>query len=184
MFKHLFSNITYVSLEPTEITQTTEESDEKFLLSQFNPIYKWIARDEDGLLILFDEKPILIKPKKGKFKGQISWENFSKWHTINLFGHLFTDIKTTNPTLIEDYVKQSPTIRKGPNGHIGTKMKTLYLVNVDKNEDGYGVELYCAGIFDNREAAEERARAFEDADITEIELNSNTTDAFLGGYGE
>ena len=40
MFKHLFSNITYVSLEPTEITQTTEESDEKFLLSQFNPIYK------------------------------------------------------------------------------------------------------------------------------------------------
>lgn len=34
-------------------------------------------------------------------------------------------------------------------------MKTLYLVNVDKNEDGYGVELYCAGIFDTREAAEE-----------------------------
>lgn len=53
-------------------------------------------------------------------------------------------------------------------------MKTLYLVNVlvnvDKNEDGYGVERYCAGIFDSREAAEERARAFEDADITEIEL--------------
>lgn len=66
-------------------------------------------------------------------------------------------------------------------------MKTLYLVNVDKNEDGYGVELYCAGIFDTREAAEERARAFEDADIIEIieiELNSNTTDAFLGGYSE
>ena len=32
---------------------------------------------------------------------------------------------------------------------------SLYLVNVDKNEDGYGVELYCAGIFDTREAAEE-----------------------------
>jgi hypothetical protein len=63
-------------------------------------------------------------------------------------------------------------------------MKTIYLVNVDKNEDGYGVELYCAGIFDTREAAEERARAFEDADIIEIELNSNTTDAFLGGYSE
>ena len=68
-------------------------------------------------------------------------------------------------------------------------MKTLYLVNVDKNEDDYGVELYCAGIFDTREAAEERARAFEDADIIdadiiEIELNSNTTDAFLGGYSE
>ena len=66
-------------------------------------------------------------------------------------------------------------------------MKTLYLVNVDKNEDGYGVDLYCAGIFDTREAAEERARAFEDAedvDIIEIELNSNTTDAFLGGYSE
>ena len=67
-------------------------------------------------------------------------------------------------------------------------MKTLYLVNVlvnvDKNEDGYGVERYCAGIFDSREAAEERARAFEDADIIEIELNSNTTDAFLGGYSE
>ena len=62
-------------------------------------------------------------------------------------------------------------------------MKTLYLVNVDKNEDGYGVELYCAGIFDSREAAEERARAFEDADITEIELNSNTN-AYLGGYRE
>ena len=58
---------------------------------------------------------------------------------------------------------------------------------MDKNEDGYGVELYCAGIFDTREAAEERARAFEDADIIEIieiELNSNTTDAFLGGYSE
>ena len=68
-------------------------------------------------------------------------------------------------------------------------MKTLYLVNVDKNEDDYGVELYCAGIFDTREAAEERVRAFEDADIIdadiiEIELNSNTTDAFLGGYRE
>ena len=105
MFKHLFSNITYLNLEPTEITKTKEEADEKFLLSQFNPIYKWIARDEDGTLTLFDKKPILIKPKKGKFKGQISWENFSKWHTINLFGHLFTEIKTTNPTRIEDYVK-------------------------------------------------------------------------------
>ena len=63
-------------------------------------------------------------------------------------------------------------------------MKTLYLVHVDKNEDGYGVELYCAGIFDSKEAAEERAKLFEDADITEVELNSSTTDVYLDGYRE
>ena len=63
-------------------------------------------------------------------------------------------------------------------------MKTLYLVHVDKNEDGYGVELYCAGIFDSKEAAEERAKTFEDSNITEIKLNSNTTDVYLDGYRE
>ena len=63
-------------------------------------------------------------------------------------------------------------------------MKTLYLVHVDKNEDGYGVELYCAGIFDSKEAAEERAKLFEDADITEVELNSSTTNVYLDGYRE
>lgn len=63
-------------------------------------------------------------------------------------------------------------------------MKTLYLVHVNKNEDGYGVELYCAGIFDSKEAAEERAKLFEDADITEVELNSSTTDVYLNGYSE
>ena len=63
-------------------------------------------------------------------------------------------------------------------------MKTLYLVHIDKNDDYYGVELYCAGIFDSKEAAEERAKLFEDADITEVELNSSTTDVYLGGYRE
>ena len=63
-------------------------------------------------------------------------------------------------------------------------MKNLYLVHVDKNEDSYGVELYCVGIFDSKEAAEERAKLFEDADITEVELNSSTTNVYLDGYRE
>ena len=63
-------------------------------------------------------------------------------------------------------------------------MKTLYLVHVNKNDDGYGMELYCVGIFDSREAAENHAKYFEDADITEVELNSNTTDVYINGYGE
>ena len=63
-------------------------------------------------------------------------------------------------------------------------MQTLYLVHVDKNEDGYGVELYCAGIFDSKEAAEERAKLFNCADITEVELNASTTDVYLDGYRE
>ena len=63
-------------------------------------------------------------------------------------------------------------------------MKTLYLVHVDKNEDDYGVELYCVGIFDSKEAAKERAKLFDDADITEVELNSSTTDVYLDGYRE
>lgn len=63
-------------------------------------------------------------------------------------------------------------------------MKTLYLVHVDKNEDGYGVELYCVGIFDSKEAAKERAKLFDGADITEVELNSSTTDVYLDSYRE
>lgn len=55
---------------------------------------------------------------------------------------------------------------------------------VSKNEDSYGVELYCIGIFDSKEAAEERTKLFKDADITEVELNSSTTNVYLDGYRE
>lgn len=63
-------------------------------------------------------------------------------------------------------------------------MNTLYLVYADKYEGGYGVELYCIGIFDSREAAEARANDFEYADIAVVDLNSTTTDVYLDGYRE
>ena len=63
-------------------------------------------------------------------------------------------------------------------------MQTLYLVHIDKNNHNYGVELYCVGIFDSKEAAEEQAKLFDGADITEIELNSSTTDVYLDSYRE
>lgn len=63
-------------------------------------------------------------------------------------------------------------------------MQTLYLVHIDKNNHNYGVELYCVGIFDSKEAAEERAKLFDGADITEVELNASTTDVYLDGYRE
>lgn len=107
MFKHLFPNVTYLNLEPTEVVKTENELNEKFLLSQINPVYKWIARDQNGLLTLFDKKPTLTKPTKGPFRGQLLWENFAQWHTVGLFRHLFRDIESTNtePTLIEEYLK-------------------------------------------------------------------------------
>lgn len=109
MFSHLFGNINFLNMEPVEIIRTRVEVDEKFLLSQFNPIYKWIARDEDGLLTLFDTKPMLTKPKKGKFKDQIVWQNFGKWHTLNLFSELFSSISNlaTEPILIKKFLNEN-----------------------------------------------------------------------------
>lgn len=61
-------------------------------------------------------------------------------------------------------------------------MNTVYLVHVDTSASLYDIELHCMGIFDSREAAEERACSFEGATIDEIELNSATTEVYLGGY--
>lgn len=65
------------------------------------------------------------------------------------------------------------------------KMKqTLYLVIADKFDSYHGVELYCAGVFSAKEAAEELAKQYEDAEVKEIELNSDAKEVYLGGYRE
>lgn len=79
---------------------------------------------------------------------------------------------------------------------------TLYLVTFDGYYGGYGSEIYCGGIFDTKEKAEEYIR--NDANlsegnclISEVHLNAGlkttdmggrfetiSTDIYLGGYCE
>ena len=75
---------------------------------------------------------------------------------------------------------------------------TLYLVTFDGYCGGYGSEIYCGGIFDNKEKAEEYIRndvnLLEDRClISELHLNVGlktsdvvniSTDIYLGGYCE
>lgn len=78
---------------------------------------------------------------------------------------------------------------------------TLYLVTYDGYYAGYGTEIYCGGIFDTKEKAEDYIRndanlPKSNAHISELKLNEGlkttnndvfatiSTDVYLGGYLE
>ena len=74
--------------------------EERIILSNTSQIYKWIARDKDGSLHLFTEKP---------YK-----DNFNRWvinsgclERLNIFNHLYKFIRwdNTEPYCIQDLLK-------------------------------------------------------------------------------
>ena len=74
--------------------------DEKVILKNINKKFKWIVRDEDGLLYVYIDKPV---------KVDTCWDLYPYTYTsqLNLFNHLFTFIKWEDeePYLIEDLLK-------------------------------------------------------------------------------
>lgn len=74
--------------------------DEKVILRNIDKRYRWIARDDDGSLFIYGEKPI---------KKESSWisEVFLDWFDACIFNHLFQFIKweDVEPCLIEDLLK-------------------------------------------------------------------------------
>lgn len=75
--------------------------DEKVILRNIDKRYRWIARDGDGNLFIYREKPI---------KKESSWisETLFDWCGIWIFSHLFLSIKwgDEEPYLIEDLLKE------------------------------------------------------------------------------
>ena len=75
--------------------------DEKVILRNIDKRYRWIARDGDGNLFIYVNKPI---------KRESSWvsEMVFNWCSIWVFNHLFTFIKWEDeePYLIEDLLKE------------------------------------------------------------------------------
>lgn len=75
-------------------------ADEKIILKNINFKYKWIARDVDGRLFVYIDKPI---------KGATCWGRYTYTYAspLDLYNHLFTCIKWEDeePYLIEDLLK-------------------------------------------------------------------------------
>lgn len=73
--------------------------DELIILKNIDPTFKYIARDEDGELFLYDIKP-------AKSYGQW-WVKGCKSCDFRCYNHLFKDIswEDEEPTLIEVQIK-------------------------------------------------------------------------------
>lgn len=75
--------------------------DEKVILKNIDKRYRWIARDDNGSLFIYGEKPI---------KKESSWisKMLIDWCGIWIFNHLFQSIKWEDeePYLIEDLLKE------------------------------------------------------------------------------
>lgn len=75
-------------------------NDEKTIARNISKEYKWIARDDNGGLCIYKEKP-----KKSKRIWNISSGNlFDKLETLTAFNHMFSSIKWEDdePVLIKD----------------------------------------------------------------------------------
>lgn len=72
--------------------------DEKVILKNINKKYKWIARDKDGGLFIYIEKPIKLTNH---------WSCYTA-SPLDVYSHLFTCIKWEDeePYLIEDLLKE------------------------------------------------------------------------------
>lgn len=75
--------------------------DELCILRNIDKKYKWIARDEDGRMSAYENKP--KKSELGYWKSGIG-----EWHCIGLFKHLFNSIQWEDeePIFIDDYVER------------------------------------------------------------------------------
>lgn len=74
--------------------------DEKAILRNISKKYRYVARDEDGTLFVFTEKP---------FKLDYYWKSGNEdEYSVYLFNHLFRFIKWEDeePYLIEDLLKE------------------------------------------------------------------------------
>lgn len=60
---------------------------EKAILESIDNFYKWIARDDDGYLYVYEKKPC---------KDSCEWENPFCYKNFILFNHLFQFIKWTD----------------------------------------------------------------------------------------
>lgn len=80
--------------------------DELCILRNVDKGYKWIARDEDGELCLFNSKPNKLITENYK-----TWENpfnTSNYKLIEIFNHIFNSIQWEDeePVFIDDYVER------------------------------------------------------------------------------
>ena len=75
--------------------------DEKAILRSMDKKYKWIARDKDGELSIYIEKPI----------KSATWWVYHVARLLHVYNHLFTFIKWEDeePYLIEDLLREEKT---------------------------------------------------------------------------
>lgn len=75
-------------------------NDEKIILKNLDKKYKYIVRDSNGTIWIYETKPV---------KGLFSWGNvkYTEYEYL-VFPHLFQCIKWENdePTLIEELLKE------------------------------------------------------------------------------
>lgn len=83
--------------EPIKLTD-----DEKAILRNIDKNYKWIARDNDGMLFVFT-----VKPFKMDYYWKCEDEDEDDAFCVYLFNHLFQSIKWEDeePYFIEDLLK-------------------------------------------------------------------------------
>ena len=84
--------------EPIKLTKA-----EKVILENIDNKFKYIARDLDNLLFIYNKKPK---------KGSIQWVGYNGSHDFCVFKHLFNFVKWKDeePYLIEDILKNCEVI--------------------------------------------------------------------------
>lgn len=73
--------------------------DEKAILRNIEPKFKFIARDKNRVLFIY-----MIKP----YKDKVRWESDATFMSLDIFGHLFQSIKWEDeePYNIEELLKE------------------------------------------------------------------------------
>ncbi len=76
---------------------------EKVILKSINKKYKWIARDEDGELMVYSTRPLKDRHIMKKWRVILTDE----YELMHIFNHLFQFIKWEDekPYLIEDLLE-------------------------------------------------------------------------------
>lgn len=84
-------------LDWSECEMIKLNEDEKVILRNMDKNFKWVARDDDGSLFAYSEKPI---------KKEYSWIS-EVFLDLGIFNHLFLFIEWSDkePYLIEDLLK-------------------------------------------------------------------------------
>ena len=74
--------------------------DELAIMRSLPKEYKWITRDDDGELYIFDKKPKNING---------IWDNYDRIRDFDFFEHLFKSITSEDeePVFIDDYVERN-----------------------------------------------------------------------------